>query len=60
MARNKLDGKGYGFLPENEVQSIPFEEYTLDLIGPWKIQEKFQALLQISHIRDVCTTAKNP
>ncbi len=24
--RNKLDGKGYGFLPECKVHSIPFEE----------------------------------
>ncbi len=35
--RNKLDGKGCGFLPEHEVHSIPFEEYTMDLIGPWKV-----------------------
>jgi hypothetical protein len=37
--RNKLDGKGYGFLPEREVCSIPFEECTVDLIviGPWTI-----------------------
>ncbi len=46
--RNKLDGKGYGFLPEREVQSIPFEECTVDLIGPWKVQvrrkpHKFEA-----------------
>jgi hypothetical protein len=39
MTRNKLDGKGNGFLPgEHEVQSIPFEECTVDLIEPWKIQ----------------------
>jgi hypothetical protein len=36
--RNKLDGKGYGFLPECEVHSIPFEECTMDLIGPWTVQ----------------------
>jgi hypothetical protein len=36
--RNKLDGKGYGFLPEHEVQSIPSEECIVDLIGPWKVQ----------------------
>ncbi len=46
--RNKLNGKGYGFLPECEVQSIPFEECTVDLIGPWKVQvhgqpHKFEA-----------------
>jgi hypothetical protein len=33
--RNKLDGKGYGLLPEREVRSIPFEECAMDLIGPW-------------------------
>ncbi len=32
--RNKLDGKGYGFLPEREVHSIPVEECAVDLIGP--------------------------
>jgi hypothetical protein len=36
--RNKLDSKGYGFLPEREVQSIPFEKCTMDLIGPWIVQ----------------------
>jgi hypothetical protein len=36
--RNKLDGKGYGLLPEGEVQSIPFEECAVDLIGPWIVQ----------------------
>jgi hypothetical protein len=36
--RNKLDGKGYGFLPEHEVRSITFEECTVDLIRPWKVQ----------------------
>jgi hypothetical protein len=32
--RHKLDGKGYVFVPEHEVPSIPFEEYAGDLIGP--------------------------
>ena len=46
--RNKLNGKRYGFLPEREVQSIPFDECTVDLIGPWKVQvygksHKFEA-----------------
>jgi hypothetical protein len=36
--RNKLDGKGYGFLPEHQVQLIPFEECAVDLIGPWTVQ----------------------
>jgi hypothetical protein len=36
--RNKIDGRGYGLLPEHEVRSIPFEECTIDLIGPWIVQ----------------------
>ncbi len=36
--KNKLDGIGYGLLPEREVQSIPFEECAMDLIGPWVVQ----------------------
>ncbi len=52
--RFKVDGKGYGFLPEREVQSIPFEECTSDLIGPWKIQEKKSNFIaEVSHQRCV-------
>jgi hypothetical protein len=45
--RNILDSKGYGFLPEHEVQKIP-SECTVDLIGPWKVHvhgkpHKFEA-----------------
>jgi hypothetical protein len=120
--RNKADGKGYGFLPEQKVRLIPFEECAMDLIGPWTVQvrgnlyefkaltvidtviilvkliriddkrsktvarklaqcwltcypwpqhcvhdpgteftgPKFQTLLQNCHIRNVCSTAKNP
>jgi hypothetical protein len=36
--KNKLDGKGYGFLPEREVRLIPFEECATNLIGPWTVQ----------------------
>ncbi len=36
--RNKLDGKGYGLLPEREVQSIPFKDCAVDLIGLWVVQ----------------------
>jgi hypothetical protein len=36
--RNKLDGKGYGHLPECEIRTMPFEEFAVDLIGPWTIQ----------------------
>ncbi len=120
--RNKLDDKGYGFLPKREVWSILFEECAADLIGPWTVQVRgrpyefmtltsidtvtnlveliridnkvsntvarkfaqcwltrypwpqrcvhdtgteftgpeFQTLLQNCHIKDVCTTSKNP
>jgi hypothetical protein len=30
--------RGYGYLSEHEVQSIPFEECVVDLIGPWIAQ----------------------
>ncbi len=52
LPKYKLDGKGYGFLPENEVRSIPFEECATDLIGLWKVQvsgkpNEFKALTAI-------------
>ncbi len=52
--RTKLDGKAYGFLPEHEVQSIPFVEYTVDLIGPQKIQEKIFKLYYRSVTSEMC------
>ncbi len=56
--RKKLDGKGYGFLPEHEVYSIPFEECATDLIGPWTVQvcEKpceFRALTAIDTVTNL-------
>jgi hypothetical protein len=36
--RNKFDGTGFGFLPEREVRSIPFEECAVDLIEPRTVQ----------------------
>jgi hypothetical protein len=53
--RNKLDGKGYGFLPESEVRSISFEECAVDLIGPWIVQvrgtpHQFDALTAIDTV----------
>ena len=36
--RNKLDGKGYGLLPEREIRSMPFNECAVDLVGPWVVQ----------------------
>ncbi|KAL7426352.1 hypothetical protein ACHAXH_000401 [Discostella pseudostelligera] len=36
--QNKLDGKGYGLLPEREIKLMPFNECAVDLIGPWIVQ----------------------
>ncbi len=56
--RSKLDGKGYGFLPEQEVRSLPFEECATDLIGPRTIQVcgkpyKFEALTVIDTLTNL-------
>ncbi len=56
--RNKFDCKGYGFLPEHEVRSIPFEECAMDLIGPWTVQVcgrpyKFKALTVIDTLTNL-------
>ena len=32
----KIPGQGYGLLPEQEVHVAPWEEVTIDLIGPWE------------------------
>jgi hypothetical protein len=62
--RNKLDGKGYGFLPEREVQLIPFEECAVDLIGPWTVQVhgrlyKFEALTVIDTVTNLVELVRN-
>ncbi len=36
--KHKLAGCGYGLLPKQEVQIAPWEEVTIDLIGPWKVK----------------------
>ncbi len=56
--RNKLDGKGYGFLPDHEVRLIPFEECAVDLIGPWTVQVygrpyEFEALTVIDTVTNL-------
>jgi hypothetical protein len=56
--RKKLGGKGYECLPEREVQSILFEECTVDLIGPWTGQVcgrpyKFEALTMIETVTNL-------
>jgi hypothetical protein len=55
---NKLDGKGYGHLPECEIQTMPFEECAVDLIGPWTIQVRdkpyeFNALTMIDTVSNL-------
>jgi hypothetical protein len=56
--RNKLDGKGYGFLLERKVRSIPFEECAMDLIGPWTVQVRgnpyeFEAITVIDTVTNL-------
>ncbi len=47
--KHKLAGRGYGLLPKQEVRIAPWEEVTINLIGPWKVkvhgqQVEFNAL----------------
>ncbi len=56
--RNKLYGKGYGFLPEREVHSILFEECAVDLMWPWTLQVRgrpyeFDALTVIDTVTNL-------
>jgi len=56
--KNKLEGRGFGLLPEREVRSIPFEECAVDLIGPWTIQVRgnpyeFNALTVIDTVTNL-------
>ena len=36
--RHRLSGRGYGLLPEREMQTAPWEEVAIDLIGPWDVK----------------------
>ena len=36
--RHKLDGPGYGLLPECKIQEQPWEEVAVDPMSPWKIK----------------------
>ena len=36
--REKLDGKGYGHLPEREMREAPWTEEAVDCLGPWTIE----------------------
>ncbi len=47
--KHKLAGCGYDLLPKREVRIAPWEEVTIDSIGPWKVkvnrqQVEFNAL----------------
>jgi hypothetical protein len=47
--KHQLAGRGYGLLPTREVRIAPWEEVTINLIGPWKVkvngrQVEFNAL----------------
>ena len=35
--RHKLDGRGYGLLPEQNISEMPWQDVAVDLIGQWKI-----------------------
>ncbi len=55
MTEKQTRWQKYGFLQEHEVQSNPFEECTMDLIGPWTVQicgrsYKFEALTVIDTV----------
>jgi hypothetical protein len=50
--KHKLEGRGYGLLPKQELWIAPWEEVAIDLIGPWKVkviggQVEFNALTYI-------------
>jgi hypothetical protein len=36
--KHKLEGRGYGILPKREVRIAPWEEVSINLIGPWKVK----------------------
>jgi transposase InsO family protein len=63
LPRKKLDDKGYGFLPEQEIHLIPFEECATDLTGPWTIQVpgnpyKFKVLTVIDTVTNLVELIK--
>ena len=66
--RNKLGGKGYGFLPEHEMCLIPFEKCAVNLIGPWIVQfhrrpyqfEAFDVLIQDPKSSQVKIPSQDP
>lgn len=54
--REKLDGPGYGHLPEREMHEAPWTEVAVDCIGPWKIEVNGQECeLNALTCIDTCT-----
>ena len=56
--RNKLYGRGFGFLPGRDVNTHMWHEVAVDLIGPWSIKirdkwYKFNALTSIDLITNI-------
>ena len=57
--KHKLDGAGYGLLPEKDTRCVPFEEVAIDLTGPWVVQirrgrpHKFHALTVIDTVTNL-------
>ena len=56
--RHKLPGKGYGLLPERDVNTHPWREVAVDLIGPWAIEIRdkwyeFNALTSIDLVTNL-------
>ena len=61
--RNKLEGRGYGYLPKHEVCMLPFEECVVDLLEPWVIQVhkktyEFEALTVINTVTNLVIDKK--
>jgi hypothetical protein len=42
--KHKLAGFGYGLLPRQKVRITPWEEDTINLIGPWKVKVNGQQI----------------
>ena len=55
---HKLDGAGYGLLPEKKTRCVPFEEVAVDITGPWIVQirgrpHKFPVLTVIDTVTNL-------
>ena len=55
---HKLSGKDFRLLPERDVNILPWQEVTVDLIGPWAVQlhdkwYEFNALRSIDTVTNL-------